>query len=372
MIRAQTIAGAIATATHGAGRASLSHYVRGMTVAAFNADGSTPAVYEWYDGPMLEAARCHLGCLGIVLAVRIRVERQRLLEERTRWTADLEDLLRDEHSYPRQQMYLVPWTWRWFAQQRRELSEGVTRVPLAAYGFRALRFILADVMLNGIVRMLAQRGWLEVTQWHFRQLFPRLVREGMRTIDAPAQLLTMRHDLYTHVEMELFVRAGDVLSAAALVQWILRTSAGEACTFPAEVPAGAVTEEERTTLQSLTPRYVHDHPITVRKVLPDAAMMSMTSGDEHTVWYAFSFATYQPELGPFMRTAGILARSMMRAYGARPHWGKVCPLDAAEIARLYPRLPEFRHLCTSVDPRGVFVNDFSRDKLGFEAASRPS
>jgi xylitol oxidase len=61
---------------------------------------------------------------------------------------------------------------------------------------------------------------------------------------------------------------------------------------------------------------------------------------------------------------------MTRAYGARPHWGKVCPLPASEIAKLYPRLPEFRRQCAAVDPHGVFVNDFARHTLGFSAKER--
>ncbi|PZQ91679.1 MAG: FAD-binding protein [Leifsonia xyli] len=50
--------------------------------------------------------------------------------------------------------------------------------------------------------------------------------------------------------------------------------------------------------------------------------------------------------------------------GARPHWGKRFHADAAALAPLYPRLDDFRALVARHDPRGVFLNDFLRAKLG--------
>ena len=372
MIRGQTVAGAIATATHGAGRASLSHYVRAMTVAAFTPDGAEPRVYEWKSGPALAAARCALGCSGIVLSVRMAIEREQLFEEHTRWSDRLEDLLEDESRYPRQQMYLVPWAWRWFAQQRRELpgTAGVP-APWSAYPYRALRFVGVDLVMNGAARTLSrQLRWPAAVRWHFRHVFPRLVRSGARVVDTPARLLMMRHDLFAHVETELFVPAQDVTRAAALVEWLLRTCAGESIPLPAALPAGAFDGGEMTALEQLAGRYVHDHPITARKVLADDALISMTSSESRTAWYAFSLVTYRRDIAPFLEMARILSGVMARAYGARPHWGKVCPLPADEIARLYPRLPQFRQQCAAVDPHGVFVNDFARHTLGFSHSER--
>jgi alditol oxidase len=43
-------------------------------------------------------------------------------------------------------------------------------------------------------------------------------------------------------------------------------------------------------------------------------------------------------------------------FGARPHWGKLFLADASAIAPLYPRLPDFAALAGRLDPRGVFAN----------------
>ena len=43
-------------------------------------------------------------------------------------------------------------------------------------------------------------------------------------------------------------------------------------------------------------------------------------------------------------------------FAARPHWGKLFLAGSGEIARLYPRLPDFRALAQRLDPRGAFRN----------------
>jgi xylitol oxidase len=45
-------------------------------------------------------------------------------------------------------------------------------------------------------------------------------------------------------------------------------------------------------------------------------------------------------------------------YGARPHWGKIFTMTAAQIAAAYPRLADFRALVGRMDPDGVFGNDY--------------
>lgn len=110
---------------------------------------------------------------------------------------------------------------------------------------------------------------------------------------------------------------------------------------------------------------MRDYPITFRRVLHDDTLISMTSGDEAEPWYAISPITDQGDLNPFFRMAGFVATLMASAYRARPHWGKLCPLDGEKISALYPALPQFRALCAAVDPHQVFVNSFARNALGF-------
>jgi FAD/FMN-containing dehydrogenase len=167
----------------------------------------------------------------------------------------------------------------------------------------------------------------------------------------------MRHDLYAHVEMELFVRAGDITRAVAFVEWTLRWCGGEAPPVPASLAEDGIDVSDE--LAALRGRYVHDHAITVRRVLRDDTLISMTAGTDNA-WYAISLITYQQDPTTFLEVCRFLARTMATAYRARPHWGKVCPLDGHEIAALYSSLPQFRACCRQVDPAGVFVNGFAK------------
>ncbi len=49
--------------------------------------------------------------------------------------------------------------------------------------------------------------------------------------------------------------------------------------------------------------------------------------------------------------------------GARPHWGKRFHAGAEILAPLYPRFADFRGLAERYDPRGVFRNTFLEQKL---------
>jgi xylitol oxidase len=45
-------------------------------------------------------------------------------------------------------------------------------------------------------------------------------------------------------------------------------------------------------------------------------------------------------------------------FAARPHWGKAFRARAADLAPLYERLPDFARLAQRLDPRGAFRNDW--------------
>jgi xylitol oxidase len=50
-------------------------------------------------------------------------------------------------------------------------------------------------------------------------------------------------------------------------------------------------------------------------------------------------------------------------FGARPHWGKVFTAEAPQIAPLYSRMADFRALRDRLDPDQVFVNDWLRRRV---------
>lgn len=49
--------------------------------------------------------------------------------------------------------------------------------------------------------------------------------------------------------------------------------------------------------------------------------------------------------------------AILRAYGGRPHWGKMHFLTGEDVAALYPRAGDFRALRRQLDPEGFYLND---------------
>ena len=373
MVGKQTIAGAISTATHGSGRSSLSHYVDRVTAAGYDPSTGAARVFEWTDGEDLLAARCGVGCAGIVLSIRMRVQPDWLIEERAQWFTSLDQVLAAARDYPRTQFYLIPWSWRWYAQLRRPVAGDSPGSPgLVAHALRGFRLVVIDMALNGAIRGMAGGAMsLRAIPWSFRWLLPGIAPPGVRVRDRSRELLTMRHDLFRHVECELFVPASQVAHSAAYVEWVLQCCRGEPAPLPAELAADRFGCDVTADVHPLRGRYLHDYPITFRSVLRDDTLISMTSGDRSDVWYSISLITYQRDHSPFMTVMRFLTRTMARAYGARPHWGKVCTLTTEEAAMVYPDLPRFRAHCQRIDPDQVFVNDFTRRVLGFTAEGRP-
>ena len=73
----------------------------------------------------------------------------------------------------------------------------------------------------------------------------------------------------------------------------------------------------------------------------------------------------------WMREPEVVARVLVELeaalapFGAQPHWGKAFRATATEIAPLYERLPDFARLARRLDPRGAFRNDWlERHVLG--------
>jgi xylitol oxidase len=89
----------------------------------------------------------------------------------------------------------------------------------------------------------------------------------------------------------------------------------------------------------------------MRTVAADRLWMSMQYGQDTT---CFHF-TWMPDQDRVEQV--LLDLEMALApFEARPHWGKVFLADAAAIAPLYERRPDFIRLLERLDPRGAFRN----------------
>jgi FAD/FMN-containing dehydrogenase len=358
LIKEQAIAGASATGTHGSGKHSLSHYVIAARVAHLR--DREPCVTEIVAGSELQAARCSLGCLGIVTRVRIAIRPTYSVEEHFQRYATLTEVLGKEDEYPIQQFFFVPWRWDFYAQHRREVDLPASlTVPL----YRLYWWLGMDRAFHWTLMALSRALPANWTKLFFRHILGWLVPQRWKVVDRSDRQLSMGHELYRHIETELFVTRAQLPAALTYVKTTLQHAAGEAVTLDQSVEGFLRDKNLDTDWNELRGQYTHHYPLCVRKVLGDDTLISMASGDE--AWYAISLVSYAAvdQRQSFFAVTAFLTRTMAQLFGARPHWGKHCPIDPALVPSLYPRLGEFREIADRFDPTRQFANLWLRQTL---------
>ncbi len=371
----QTIAGAIATGTHGSGQHSISHHVRGLEIARFR-DGR--AVVETLslddvdpDEPDAEramrallAARCGLGAFGLVVGVRIACRRQYTVGERVKRWSRIEDVLEQLGAEPLQYFLWLPFDWRFVAFHRHPvIGPPSRRARVRAWLRRTAYFAFVD---HGFHWLMSKAGHLldrpARLRWLYRVAVGPLLLRNTPKLDRSDRALTLAHHLYRHVECEIAVPEHHIASAATLVRFVTQRFAGEPVEPPTAVAQALDRASLRDELEQQSGTFTLNYPMSFRRVKRDDTLLSQSSGGPV---YTISFFSYAREIGPFEAYASFLTRALAAAFDARPHFGKLFYLSAEDVRRLYgdAAVDEFTAAARDADPEGRFTNDFIREIL---------
>lgn len=301
-IDAQTVAGAISTATHGSGArlGSLSSAVRGVKLVA--GDGEVVEIGE--DDPRrLRAAQVAVGALGVLLEVELEVAPRYYLQERIECPLWAETVAGWERDVAENRHYSLLWC------PADDSTAGFGLPPPRPMRDRSYtkRYREAEVAdeASGISRQRGAR------------------RDRAYRVYVSGGTIPPFH------ELEYFVPAADGLAAVAAVRELM-------------------LERHRDQ------RY----PIEVRWVRGEEAYLSPAWRRDSTV--VSVSASPGTEYLPFLRDVD----AVLAGFGGRPHWGKLHFLDRARVERLYPELESFEAVRRELDPRGRFLNDHLRPLLG--------
>ncbi|MFN9718790.1 MAG: FAD-binding protein [Planctomycetota bacterium] len=366
LITEQTISGATATGTHGSGKHSLSHYLHSVRVACFDETGATAKLTDISSGDELQAARCSLGCLGVVTEVTLPCIPQYFVEEQMVRCDTIEHALAMESRTPLQQFFLIPQSWAWYVQRRRAATE-VKRSGGAAL-FRIYWFLVLDVGLHLLIKLfVVWLGSRRITRLLFRRILPAFIFSRWITSDRSDRQLVMEHELFRHLEEEIFVRRSQVVEASRFVADILKLADDASHSLSASTCSLLRSINHLEDVKSVAGCFTHHYPICFRRILSDDTLISMAAGDEHCRedWYSISLITYAEPRDSFYRVARFLAETMIPLFHARLHWGKWCPVSGEQLAPRYPHLPRFREISRRFDPNGCFRNDFVTEMLRF-------
>ncbi len=375
----QTIAGAISTGTHGSGKHSLSHYVLSVRIARYDAFSGKAFFEEIRDGTALRAVRCSLGCLGVIVSVRMQCRAAYAVEEFFHEYQQLSEVLVAEEDSPLQQFFLIPWRWTYFVQHRREVIH-----PVSKSNFRYVwyRFLVIDIGLHLSILMAVRiLRWRPAVRAMIGWIVPSFVIRDWQVVGPSNSQMVMEHELFRHIEIELFVQKGKLDAALQFLKQTL-SHAGGSGYLDDQVLHGQLTSlGESGAFILLKDTYCHHYPICVRKILSDDTLISMASPapsshdetdvgnagvdqvDEH--WYSITLSNFQGlgQREAFEELSGFLTRTMSKLFGVRPHWGKLCPLTPGELRELYPRFRDFQQVCQEYDPDSVFRNRWTDELL---------
>ena len=327
-IDAQSLAGALATGTHGTGARlqNLSAQVEALELVDGAGERRT---LTRDDGDLLRAARVGLGSLGIVTAVTLRcVPAFRLRGVDT--TLPLEEVLDGLDERVDAHDHFEFWT---FPHSPLALTRTNDRTdaPVAAPG-RA-RAWLHDVLLdNHALELLSRTGR------RFPRAIPRINRlaaaaaSGREHVDASHRIFASPR-LVRFDEMEYAI--------------------------PREHAAEAVRGA-----REILERHPVNFPVELRFVAADDALLSPAHGRDtaYVAVHVFQGMDGEP---PFREVEKLMA-----GWGGRPHWGKRSFLAARELEARYPAWDAFAAARAELDPEGRFENPWTRRVLG--AVRRPA
>jgi L-gulono-1,4-lactone dehydrogenase len=318
-IDAQTLAGAIATATHGTGARlpNLSAQVEALELVL--GDGSERAVA---DGDLLRAARVGLGALGVVVAVTLRCVPAFRLRGVDR-PEPLDDVLASLDERADAADHFEFWT---FPHSPLALTRTNVRTDAPPAGPSRPRRWAEDVLMDNHAFALVNRAGRR-----YPRAIPALNRFSARAA-----------------------------SCRERVDWSFRVFASSRRVRFTEmeyaIPREHAAEAVRAA-RAILERHPVSFPVELRFVAADDALLSPAHGRD-SAYVAVHVFEGLPWDAPFREVEALMA-----GFGGRPHWGKQSFLGAAELAPRYPRWDAFQAARAELDPDGRFENAWARRVL---------
>ncbi|HYE45919.1 MAG TPA: D-arabinono-1,4-lactone oxidase [Caulobacter sp.] len=313
-INKQSLAGAIATATHGTGQGltALHGDVVGLTLVT--ADGKTIACDATRRPEVFQAAKVSLGALGIVTEIRLKTSANRRVRRRV-WLEPFEETLSKAEgrwkAHRNYEFYAVPFTGLAANISHDETDDPALpaapaqddaflealKVLRNTFGWsRGLRKAAAGVLLGGAAEEVSvDEGW------------------KLLSTERPVRFNEIEYHLPPETQL------------AALKEVM------------------AVIEKDRPDVF---------FPIEVRRTAGDDAWLSPFQGGARGsvavhAWYKDDYAFFFELIEP-----------IFQRHGGRPHWGKLHSLKGQRLGGLYRNWKDFLEIRRELDPNGRMLNPY--------------
>lgn len=320
----QSLAGAIATATHGTGIGFGSYSTQVTGLRLVTASGETLDCDAQNQPEVFNAARVSLGALGFVTRVKLQNRPAFRLREKM-WVQKTEEILEGIDDLRRGnqhwEMHVLTHSDYSAAVSLNETTDPASPPP-------------ADPEAE---------GGNEYIKW-----IARLDKYGS---DWPAARRALLNLVASTAGFE--ERVGESYEVFANVRNV-RFNEME-YSVPSEAGPACLREILGLIDKKRLPTWF---PIEYRYIKGDDIPISMFEGGERCAisihqHYTMDHHNYFAEIEP-----------IFWKYGGRPHWGKLHSLNARQLQKLYPRWKEFTDVRQALDPQGRFLNAHLRSVFG--------
>ncbi|XP_078703659.1 L-gulono-1,4-lactone dehydrogenase-like [Branchiostoma floridae x Branchiostoma belcheri] len=348
-INEQSVAGIIATDSHGSGGRfpSISNYVVGMEIV--KADGEILKVTE-EDPQLLDAVRVHLGVFGVVTEVTLRcvqnyhikkIRRGRVMDEVLN---ELETKLKDNEHF---EFFYFPHTdkCQTVSSHRCRCKENDDPNDDCVEPNKFSTFMtwyVENFILLTVHRVANYFTSLTPLTMKFQTLFL-----DATPISGPTTLVqsgNVRLERFSEIEIAIpYERCREAFQEIKdLIEEARKWQEPYMCNQIIEV------RFSRGESSYLSPLYLPKLPERPKgeEWRPDFMWISLNAYDEGTAYRRF-----------FLLTQNIL----IDKYGGRPHWGKQTYMSARQRGRCFPKFNDFVDERLKHDPTGMFVNSYLAD-----------
>ena len=320
----QTVAGAISTSTHGTGKALTGLAGQVVAMKLVNGHGEIIECSQSVNPHIFDVARVSVGALGVITEYTLQAVpsfRLRALEQPMR----LDEVLENAHDLASTndhfEFFWIPHT-KWALTKRNNRTEDE---------------------LQPLPRV---KGWIEKTFME-NYAFGAVCRIGRAR---PSLIPRLATALPSSGSREYVDQSFKIFASPRIVRFYEMEHA-----LPVEALVPALRE-----IRAMVDRkgYLLNFPVEVRFTKGDDVPLSTAYGRDSA--YIAVHVYKGMECQPFFRDV----EDILRAYDARPHWGKMHYREADELSKLYPRWDEFITLRNQLDPQRTFSNAYSDTVFG--------
>ncbi len=316
----QTLAGCLATATHGtgAGIGCMSTFIEGLQLV--DARGDLVDCDANNNPELFQAAKVSLGALGVITQVRLQNVAPYRLRRETVWRSfeemlELADSMAEQHR--NFEFYYIPFSGMGFTD-----VHDITDEPLGSTEKIDGNESVQDLKLA--------RDWLQGSP-KLREL---VLSSIVKTLDDEV----MVESSWKNYASERNVRFNEM-------EYHL----------PREHGLQAL-REIRTALETQHPEVFF--PIEVRFIKGDDIWLSPFHQRDTCSIAVHRY--FEEDYKPYFKTI----EPIFRKYEGRPHWGKLNTLQREDFRKLYPRWDDFVEVRRTVDPNGRFLNPYLAGLFG--------